>query len=74
MNIYVVQMRDLSEGNGALWSDATIGLSDKNEARRFIIAKRNSERDSDIESMVQYRIVILNSDAYYSQPTDCLEY
>lgn len=68
----VIQCRDLSEGNGALWFDlANSQHSTKNAAREHL---RRIRATDDEESLCMYRIVEVGSDAYYSQPTDKLEY
>ena len=75
--MFIIQCRDLSEGSGALWFDLRDSkFADKNDARRFLIRLRVIfvRINDDDDSMYQYRIVIIDSDEYYSQPTDKLEY
>lgn len=70
--MFCIQMRDLSEGNGALWNELSNSRHDnKIDARKHLI---NIRATDDIESLCTYRITEVNSDAYFSQPTDKLEY
>jgi hypothetical protein len=70
--MWLIQRRDLSEGNGALWSDFTgPHYEAKEDARRNV---RQLIAMSDDEDLMQYRVVEHGSAEYYSQPTDRLEY
>lgn len=70
--MWLIQSRDLSEGNGALWSDFTEPHYEaKDDARRNV---RQLMAMQDEEDLVQYRVVEEGSDKYYSQPTDKLEF
>lgn len=70
--MWIIQCRDLSEGNGALWYDLHNGRFDNRQDARSFLSKLRAT--SDEEDLCMYRIVEYGSDAYYSQPTDALEY
>lgn len=69
---FVIQALDHDEGTGARWFDLKNARFDtKEEARSFLHKLRATD---DEESMYSYRVVEEDSSAYYSQPTDVLEY
>lgn len=69
--MYCIQWRTLEEGFGAQWSELrNTRYSNKEDARSHLSRIRATD---DIESLNQYRIVEVDSPAYFSQPTDKLE-
>lgn len=70
--MFIVQCLDLDEGSGARWHDIK---SAKHETREAARAHARRMRDTDDECCLYlYRTVEIGSDAYYSQPTDSLEW
>lgn len=70
--MYCIQVRDLEEGNGALWNELSNSRhSTKELAREQLKCIRATD---DEESLCTYRITIVDSPEYFSQPTDRLEY
>ena len=69
---WCIQYRDYEEGNCAMWHELANSRHDTQEAARTHL-RRIRATDSE-ENMCAYRITIVDSDEYYSQPTDKLEY
>jgi hypothetical protein len=75
--MFIVQVRDLEEGNGALWSNVrNSDCSTREEALKLMrkFRRRDDEAPRYGDVLTMYRVVEVGSDAYYSQPTDALEY
>lgn len=71
--MFCIQAFDHEEGTAARWYEMKVGhFNTKEKAREKLKAIRNEEHDD--ESMLSFRITEVGSAAYYSQPTDRLEY
>lgn len=70
--MFCVQCRDLEEGNGARWFELANSRCATRDAARALVVRLRATDDE--ESLCLYRVTEVGSDAYYSQPTDRLEY
>lgn len=69
---FIVQCRDLSEGNGALWYDLKRAPFATRELARGWARKLRDAADP--EDLLTFRVVEYGTPEYYSQPTDRLEW
>jgi hypothetical protein len=72
MTKWFVQCLDLEEGSGALWHDVS-RHDTESQARTYARTLRQLNDGSD-ESLCRFRVAEYGTRAYYSQPTDKLEY
>jgi len=73
--MFCIQFLDHEEGSGARWHDlGDTHLDTREQCRSLLRRIREAEANSNDEYLLSYRIVEVGSDAYYSQPTDKLEY
>jgi len=71
---FCIQSRDLEEGSFARWRDLRTGFPSRQAAHLSLIRIREEEAQGYVESLCEFRITEVGSDAYYAQPTDALEY
>jgi hypothetical protein len=69
---FVIQCLDHEEGCGARWFDLPGSRHETREQAREHLKRIRATDEED--NMYSYRIVEVNSAAYYAQPTDALEY
>jgi len=75
--MFCIQFLDHEEGSAARWSERLCTRRPTIEAVRELLRNIRREEMSATDYgqiLCSYRIVEVDSDAYYSQPTDKLEY
>lgn len=70
--MFTIQYLDHDEGSGARWNELSNTRHESRESAREHLKKIRAKDDE--WCLYSYRIVEIGSPAYYSQPTDCLEY
>ena len=70
---WCVQVRDLEEGNSAMWHEKPNTQRDtEHDARAIARELRRVAYES--EALLLFRVTEVDSAQYYAQPTDVLEY
>ena len=70
--MFCIQALDHDEGTGARWFELKASRHETREAAREHLKRIRATDDDDC--MYSYRVTEVDSAAYYSQPTDALEY
>lgn len=71
--MFCIQYLDYEDGNGARWNELLGTRHETRDATREHLKRIRAQYD-DTECLYSYRIVEVDSDLYYSQPTDKGEY
>jgi hypothetical protein len=73
MHIYCIQFFDYEEGSAAMWHEVRNSRFDYFDSAREYLRILRAKANED-ESLCKFRLVVVDSPEYYSQPFDKGEY